>query len=192
VKSPIAIAILAAAIAASAAAQDTYTFDPAHSRPTFEVRHLGLTFQYGYFDKIAGKATLDRAAKKGTVDVTIDATSVRTFDPRLDTATKGEKFLNVEKFPTITFKSSSVVFDGDRPVAIDGDLTLLGVTKPVTLKITSFGCIDHPFNKKPMCGADATATIKRSDFGMTANLPMAPADEVRIIIPVEAFKETAG
>lgn len=191
-KTSFATALAAAAFAIPVAAQETYVFDAAHSRPRFEARHLGMSLQYGYFDKIAGKATLDRAAKKGTVDVTIDATSVRTFDPRLDVAVKGDKFFNVEKYPTITFKSSNVVFDGDRVVAIDGELTMLGVTKPVNLKVESYTCGENPFNKKPMCGADATATIKRSDFGMTANLPMAPADEVRIIIPVEAYRETAG
>jgi polyisoprenoid-binding protein YceI len=188
----ILVAILGAAAAAPAAAQETYVFDASHSRPSFEVRHLNMTFQYGHFEKIAGKVTLDRAAKKGTVDVTIDAASVRTFDPRLDTAVKSDKFFDVEKYPTITYKSNNMVFEGDRLVAVDGELTLHGVTKPVSLKVVNFACGEQPFNKKPMCGADATATIKRSDFGISANLPIAPADEVKIIIPVEAYKDTQG
>ena len=187
-----AIAVLAAALAIPAAAQDTYTIDPAHSRPSFEARHMGMTFQYGIFDKIAGKATLDRAARKGSVDVTIDVASIRSFDPRLDTALKSDKYFDVEKFPTITFKSSNMSFEGDRLVAIDGELTMHGVTKPVTLKVVDFTCGDNPFNKKPMCAANATATIKRSEFGMTTGIPTSSADEVRLVLPVEAYKDTAG
>ena len=131
--------------------------------------------------------TLDRAAKKGTIDVTIETASVRSHDPRPDAALKGEKYFNVEKYPTMTFKSSSLMFDGDRVVGAEGELTMLGVTKPVSLKVSNFTCGDHPFNKKPMCGAEVTATIKRSEWGMTAGIPFAPADDVKIMIPVEAL-----
>ena len=191
-KSSLAIAILAAALAVPAAAQETYTIDPAHSRPSFEIRHMGMTLQFGYFDKVAGKATLDRAARKGSVDVTIDAASVRSFDPRLDAALKSDKYFDVEKFPTITFKSSQLTFDGERVVAIDGELTMHGVTRPVTLKVADFTCGDNPFNKRPMCAANASATIKRSEFGMATGIPTSSADEVRLMLPVEAYKETAG
>ena len=81
------------------------------------------------------------------------------------------------------------MFDGDRVVGADGELTMLGVTKPVSLKVANFTCGEHPFNKKPMCGAEATANIKRSEWGMTAGIPFAPADEIRIIIPIEAYRE---
>ena len=107
---------------------------------------------------------------------------------RLDAVVKGEKYLNVEKFPTITYKSDNVRFDGDRVVRVEGELTMLGVTRPVALDVQNFTCGAHPFNKKPMCGGQATATIKRSDFGMSAGLPYAPADEVRIVIPFEAYQ----
>jgi polyisoprenoid-binding protein YceI len=183
------IAGLAAAIALPAAAQETYVLDPVHSQPGFEARHLGLSLQHGGFGKVAGKVTLDRAAKKGTIDVTIETASVRSFDARLDVALKGEKFFNVEKYPTMTFKSNSMMFDGDRVVGADGELTMLGVTKPVSLKVANFACGDNPFNKKPMCGAEASATIKRSEWGMTAGLPFAPADDIRISIPIEAYRE---
>ena len=123
------------------------------------------------------------------MDVTIDATSIKTFDTRLDAIVKGERFFNVEKFPTMTFVSSKLTFDGDRPVAADGELTMMGVTKPVNLKIIDFVCGENPFNKKAMCGADATATIKRSDFGLTDGLKIGnPSDEIKLTIPVEACK----
>jgi polyisoprenoid-binding protein YceI len=179
-----------AAIAIPAVAQETYVLEQAHSRPSFEARHLGFSTQFGSFSGVTGKVTLDRAAKKGTIDITIDATTVRTFEPRLDNTVKGERFFNVEKFPTITFKSSSLKFDGDRLTDVDGELTMLGVTKPVNLKVVDFKCGEQPFNKKPMCGADATATIKRSDWGMTTGIANGvPADEVTLRIPVEAYKE---
>jgi len=187
----LAIAAISFAIGANiaSATEETYTLDPVHSQPMFEVRHMGYSLQRGSFTKVSGKVTLDREAKKGSVDVTIDATSIRTIDPRLDTHVKSEDFFDVAKYPTITFKSSNLVFDGDRVVAVDGELTLHGVTKPVTLKVTDVICGDHPINKRPMCGAEATATVKRSDWGMTYGIPKMVGDDVRIIIPIEARKD---
>ena len=185
-----AIVALAFAITASrVAAQETYTIDPVHSQPTFEARHMGFSQQRGSFAKSTGKITLDRAAKKGTVEVVIDTTSIRTFDPRLDDQMKSENFFNVAKYPTLTFKGSNVVFDGDRVVQVDGDLTMLGVTKPVSLKVSNFVCGEHPSNKKPMCGAEATTTIMRSDWGMKYALPKSVSDEIKLTIPIEAYRE---
>lgn len=181
---------LAAVVAMPAAAQETYVLDPAHSRPTFEARHIGYTTQFGSFGAVKGTVVLDRAAKKAAVEVTIDASSVRTFDPRLDAIVRGERFFNVDKYPTIYFKSTGATFDGERLASLDGDLTMIGVTRPVRLAVVSFACGEHPFNKKPMCGCDAVARIRRSDWGMTTNvLTGAPADEITIRIPVEAYRE---
>ena len=181
-----AVATLAALPAA--AAEEVYNVEPVHSQPQWEARHIGFSNQHGSFQKMTGKVTLDRAAKKGNVDIAIDATSIRTFDGRLDQIVKGERFFNVEKFPTITFKSTSVAFDGDNVVGVDGDLTMLGVTKPVSFKVTDFRCGEQAFNKKPMCGAEATATIKRSEWGMTDGLKIGnPADEIKLTIPVEGY-----
>ena len=174
------------------AAEESFVVEPVHSQPSFETRHIGMSPQRGNFGKVSGKVTLDRAAKKGAIDITIDATSIRTFDTRLDAIVKGERFFNVEKFPTLTFKSDKVTFDGDSVVGVDGDLTMIGVTKPVSLKVVNFVCGENPFNKKPMCGAEATATIKRSDWGMTNGLNINnPGDEVKLAIPIEAYKEVA-
>ncbi len=183
------MALALAITAGRAAAQETYTIDPVHSQPIFEARHMGFSQQRGSFAKSTGKITLDRAAKKGTVEVVIDTTSIRTFDPRLDDQMKSENFFNVAKYPTLTFKGSNVVFDGDRVVQVDGDLTMLGVTKPVSLKVSNFVCGEHPSNKKPMCGAEATTTIMRSDWGMKYALPKSVSDEIKLTIPIEAYRE---
>jgi polyisoprenoid-binding protein YceI len=185
-------AAAAAIVAIGVSAQETYNIDPVHSQPSFEVQHMGFSIQRGSFMKSTGKVTIDRAAKKGSIDVTIDATSIRTIDPRLDTHVKSPDFFNVEKYPTIAFKSTDLVFDGDRVVEVNGELTLLGITKPVVLKVTNERCGEHPINKKPMCGAEATTTVKRSEWGMKYGLPRAVGDDVRIVIPIEAYKEQAG
>ncbi len=171
------------------AAEEIYVLDPVHSQPIFEVQHMGFSVQRATFSKIAGKVTLDRAARKGAVDVTIDTSSIRSFSDRLDNHVKGEDFFNVAKFPAMSYKSSNLVFDGEKLVAIDGELTLLGITRPVSLKVTSFACGEHPFNKKPMCGAEASTTIKRSEWGMKYGIPKAVGDEVKITLPVEAYRE---
>ena len=174
------------------AAEESYVIEPVHSQPQWETRHIGMSPQRGSFGKVSGKVMLDREAKKGSIDMTIDATSIRTFDGRLDAIVKGERFFNVEKFPTLTFKSDKFTFDGDRVVQVDGDLTMIGVTKPTSFKVTNFVCGENPFNKKPMCGAEATATIKRSDWGMTNGLNLNnPSDEIKLMIPIEGYREVA-
>ena len=150
---------------------------------------MGFSLQRATFAKISGKVVLDRNAHKGAVDVTIDTASIRSISDRLDAHVRGEDFFNVAKYPTMSFKSSNLIFDGDKLVAVDGELTMLGIAKPVSLKVTNFACGDHPFNKKPMCGVEASTTIKRSEWGMKYGIPKAVGDDVRIILPVEAYRE---
>jgi len=184
------LAGLVAATTLSVAAQETYVLDPVHSQPMWEARHIGFSLQHGSFGKATGKVTLDRAAKKGSVDINIDAYSMTTSDPRFDTVVKCERFFNGANYPILIFNSSNVTFDGHRVVGVDGDLTMVGVTKPVSLKVSNFVCGENPFNKKSMCGAEAMTTIKRSDWGMTDGLAINnPSDEIKLIIPVEAYKE---
>lgn len=171
------------------AAEETYVLDPVNSQPTCEVKHMGFSVQRVSFSKISGKATIDRVAHKGTVDATVDTTSIRSFSDRLDIHLRGEDFFNVEKYPTMTFKSSDMVFDGDKVIAVNGELTLLGVTKPVTFKVSDVVCGEQPFNKRPMCGASVSATIMRSEWGMKYGIPKAASDEVKITVPIEAFRE---
>ncbi|MEO8536636.1 MAG: YceI family protein [Betaproteobacteria bacterium] len=177
-------------VALPAIAQETYVIDPVHSQPQWVATHIGFSQQHGNFGKATGKIVLDRAAKKGSIDVSIDATSSRTHSERLDAIVKGEKFFNVEKYPAMTFKSTNLSFDGDALVGAEGELTMLGITKPVTLKVANFKCGEQPFNKKPMCAAEATTTIKRSEWGMTEGIKfLNPGDDIQLVIPVEAYRE---
>lgn len=172
----------------STAFAEDYTVDSRHTFPSFEVNHMGLSTQRGRFDATGGKITLDSAARIGSVLIEIDARSISTGLGELEKHLKAEDFFNVEKHPKITFRSDKVDFDGEKPMAVHGELTMLGVTKPVTLSISSFNCRVHPMNKRFVCGADASATIKRSEFGMTYAIP-AVRDEVRLTIQVEAFRD---
>lgn len=169
-------------------AADTYTIDPRHTFPSFEISHLGFSIQRGRFNKSSGKVTLDPAAQSGSIDISIDVTSIDTGLADLEKHLQGEDFFDVAKHPVITFKSKSLSFDGDKLAGADGDFTLLGVTKPVHLNVDHFKCAPHPMNKKAMCGANATTVIKRSEFGMMKYVP-AVGDEVRITIQVEAFRD---
>ena len=184
--------IVAAAIAAlstaAIAASDSYTVDSRHTFPVFEVSHFGFSIQRGRFNKTTGALTLDRAAKSGTIDVTIDVASIDMGIEKWDQHMKSEDFFNAAKFPSITYKSTKLAFDGDKVVAADGELTLLGVTKPVKATITDFVCKPHPMLKKEVCGGNVTASIKRSEYGMAYGLPNI-GDDIKILLPVEAIKD---
>ena len=182
------ILIVAALLAAPACAADSYTIDSRHTWPVFEVNHLGFSTQRGRFNSSSGKITLDTAAKKGSVELVIETASLDMGFDKWDEHMKSDEFFNVAQFPTMRFVSDKLVFDGDRVVAAEGSFTLLGVTKPMTLTVSNFRCAPHPMVKKPACGADITATLKRSEFGMTKFVP-AVSDEVKISVPVEAVKE---
>ncbi len=184
-----ATALIAAVAMTPVFAQETYVLDPNHTIPTYEVTHMGFSQQRGSFSGATGKVMLDRAAKKGSIDVSIATASVTTTVAALVPRLKGENLFNVEKFPAMTFTSTDLIFDGDNVVGANGDFTLLGITRPVALKVTGFNCGPNPFSKRPMCAAEATTTIKRSDFGMKWGIPMIASDEVRITIPVEAARE---
>jgi polyisoprenoid-binding protein YceI len=183
-----ALVFAAALPAAVFAAPETYVIDGTHSMPRFSYSHMGFSNQESRFDKVNGTIVIDRAAKTGSVDVTIDATSVDSGYPTFNGHLQGEDFFNTAKFPTITFKSSNVKFNGDNVASVDGDLTIKGVTKPVTLTVVSFKCMPHPMMKKEACGATATTTIKRSDFNAGKYAPLV-SDEVVLTIPVESIKQ---
>jgi len=186
-KKLITLAIAATLSTAAFAAPETYTIEGTHTFPRFEYSHFGYSTQLSRFDKTTGTITLDKAAKTGAVDVTIDTTSVNTGYPLFNQHIQGEDFFDTAKYPTITYKSTKVNFDGDKPATIEGNLTVKGVTKPVTLTVTSFHCMPHPMLKKDACGANATATIKRSEFNAGKYAPYV-GDEVKLTIAVEAFK----
>ena len=163
-----AAAALAAAIATPAfAAATTYNLDPTHTYPSFEADHFGgVSVWRGKFTKSSGTVTLDRAAKTGTVDVTIDASSIDTGNSTLDKHVGSAEFLDTAKYPTATYKGTSIRFDGDKPVEVIGTFTLHGVTKPLNLKIDSFKCFINPMLKREVCGTESSATFDRADFGI--------------------------
>lgn len=181
-------AVSAALSVSSANAVETYTLDSRHTFPSFEVSHLGYSIQRGRFNRTSGKVTLDAAAKTGKVEITIDAASVDTGLDKLEEHLRGEDFFHVAMFPTITFKSDNFAFEGGKVKRVTGDLTLLGVTRPVNLEATHFHCGNHPISKKPLCGGDFAATLKRSEFGMKYAIPSV-ADDVTLRIQVEAFRD---
>jgi len=185
--------LIAAAFAAffagqALAAPQTYAVDSSHTFPRFSYNHMGLSKQILSFKKTTGTVVLDKEAKDAKVDVTIDMTSVNTgFEP-FDGHIQGEDFLHTAEFPTATFKSTKVVFDGDKPTSIEGDLTIKGVTKPVTLTVTSFFNGPHPMMKKDAIGANATAVISRTEFNAGKFAP-GVGDEVTLDIALEAIVE---
>ncbi len=170
------------------AAPETYVIESSHTFPRFEYSHLGYSTQVQRFNKTTGKITLDRAAGTGSVDVIIDAKSVDTGYALFDTHIQGTDFFDTATFPTITFKSDQLTFEGDKLTSVSGDLTIKGITQKVKLNVTSFHCMPHPILKKEACGANAGTKIKRSDFAMGKHTPYV-SDEVTLTIPVEAVKE---
>ena len=184
----LAVAALATFSGAAFAAPETFVIDGAHTFPRFSYSHFGFSTQLSRFNKTSGKIVLDREAKTGSVDVVIDTTSVDTGFDVFNGHIQGEDFLSTEKFPSATFKSTKVRFEGDKPVAVEGDLTIKGVTKPVTLTLTSFILQPHPMLKKDAIGANATTRISRTEFGAGKYAPNV-GDEVTIDLAVEAIKE---
>ncbi|RJF99531.1 YceI family protein [Noviherbaspirillum saxi] len=181
----IAAALLA--ICTTTAFAQTYNIEPNHTYPSFEADHLGISLWRGKFTKTSGTVTLDRTSKSGNVDITIDPSTIDFGHAKMNEHAKSKDMFNVAEHPTITYKGKRIKFEGDTPVAVEGDLTMLGVTKPVTLAINKFKCIPHPMLKREVCGADATGQFNRSDFGLSYGVPKF-APEVKLAIQVEALK----
>lgn len=181
--------------AASMAAPESYTLDPAHALPTFSVSHFGMSTVFGQFSNTTGKLTIDRAAKSGSLEVHVPTATIATGDPKRadgkrsrDEHLRSTDFFNVAEFPEMVFKSTKFNFAGDKIESVEGTLTLLGVSKPVRLVASATNCGPNPFTKKDMCGGDFSALLKRSDFGMKFGIP-AISDEVKLYIAVEAYKD---
>ena len=182
-----ALVLAAAAAAPAFAAPETYTIDGDHTFPRFSYNHFGYSTQLSRFDKTTGKVVFDKVAKTGSVDIVIDTKSVDTGNDTFNEHIQGEDFLDTAKYPTATFKSTKVLFEGDKPAKVEGNLTLKGVTKPVTLTVTSFQAMPHPMLKRDAIGANAWTVVKRSEFNAGKYAPNV-GDEVRIDIAIEAIK----
>ena len=183
----IVLASMAALLGASAfAAPVTYTLDPAHTYPSFAADHFGgLSVWRGKFNTTSGKVVFDKDAKSGSIEVTVDMSSINFGMPKLDEHAKSPEIFDAAKYPTATYSGKFTKFNGATPTEAQGTLTLHGVTKPVTLVINSFVCRPHPVTKKEVCGADASATFNRADFGVNYGEKYGFKQEVALQIQVE-------
>ncbi len=174
---------------AAQAAPVTYNVDPQHTYPAFEADHMGgLSVWRGKINSTSGKVVLDRAAKTGTVDVTMDMKTINFGMDKMDEHARSPDMFDVAKFPTATFSGKLAGFNGENPTEVQGNLTMHGVTKPVTLKINSFMCKPNPMSKKETCGADASAMINRKDYGVSYGDSFGFKMDVKLLITIEAIK----
>ena len=171
------------------AAPAVYNIDPNHTYPSFEADHLGgLSVLRGKFKQSSGTITLDRAAHSGEVNVKIDTNSLDFGHGKLNEDAKSDEMFDTAKYPTATYIGKFSKFDGEKPTEVKGELTLHGVSKPVTLVINSFLCKPNPMTKKEVCGADASATFNRADFGINYGQQMGFKQDIKLAIEVEAVK----
>lgn len=187
-KNALLLTALLAAAGAAQAQSATYAIDPTHTHVIFEAKHFGVSTNRGRWIQKDGTVTLDKAAKTGKVDLTLDMASISTGIGPFDGHLKSKDFFAVEQHPTAKFVGEKFNFEGDKLASVNGTLTLLGKTNPVTLTASSFGCYDHPRLKREVCGGDFETTIQRSQWGMNYGLPGIP-DSVRLLIQVEAIKQ---
>ncbi len=187
-KTLIAAALLAASTLAQANSA-TYGIDPTHTFVTFEAKHFGTSTLRGRFDKKEGSVTIDRAAKTGKAEITLDMTSVSTGVGPLDGHLKSKDFFNAAENPTSKFVGDKFTFDGTRLTAVAGTLTMLGKTLPVTLTATNFNCYDHPMLKREVCGGDFETTLQRSQWGMDYGVKVGIPDSIRLLVQIEAAKQ---
>jgi polyisoprenoid-binding protein YceI len=174
---------------AAMAAPVTYQIDPAHTYPSFEADHFGGVSNWrGKATKTSGTIILDQAAKSGTVDITVDAASIDFGHAKLNEHAKSPELFDVAKYPTITYKGTFAGFKADTPTEVDGEITMHGVTKPLKMTLNQFKCIQNPMLKKQVCGADASATLDRSQFGIDYGAKYGFKMQVKLQIQVEAIR----
>lgn len=188
---PAGLLIAAAAIvpACARAAETRYAVDPLHTYPSFEADHMGMSHWRGKFNRTSGTVTLDKVAGTGTVDVTIDIDSVDFGLDLMNAEARKPTLFDAEHFPKAIYRGRFARFEGGRPTSVQGTLTMHGVTRPVDLRITRFKCMPHPLSKREWCGADAEATIDRSQFGIDAGKDFGFDMSVALRIQVEAVAE---
>jgi len=184
-----ALLLLAFGVTSATAASTTYNVDPDHTHPSFEVDHFGgVSIWRGTFKKTSGTVQIDTAAKTGTVDVVIDTATIDFAHDKLNEHVSSAEMLDVAKYPTAEYKGKFVEFANGAPKTISGDLTLHGVTKPVTLTINTFKCFQNPMLKKQVCGADASGSFNRADFGVNYGQQYGFKQDVLLRIQVEGVK----
>ena len=181
--------IAAALLSAGAAQAANYTVDPTHTFATFEISHFGASVNRARFDKKEGTIEFDRAAKTGKVDISLDMTSVNSGTAAFDKHLQSADIFNAAQFPKARFVSDKFVFDGDKVTEVQGQLTLLGKTQPVSFKANQFNCYESPMLKREVCGGDFEATIDRAAFGVNYGIDWGFPKNVRIVLQVEAVKQ---
>lgn len=183
-------AVAALGLAAAAHAEPaTYALDPGHTFVTFEIGHMGTSTNRGRFDKKDGSVVVDKAAKTGKLDVTIDTTSLSTGNAAFNKHISSDEMLDVAKFPTAEFHGDKFTFNGDKVSEIAGNLTLHGKTAPVTLKALNYNCYNSPMLKREVCGGDFETTLARAQFGVNYGENYGFPDNVHLVIQVEAVKQ---
>ena len=185
-----ALAAVTLALVAGYAVADpvTYQIDPSHTYPSFETDHFaGMSVWRGKFDHTSGSIVLDKDKGTGTVDVTVDATSIDFGMPKLNEHTQSAEMLDVAKYPTATYKGTLVSFKDGAPTQVEGQFTLHGVTRPLNLTIRSFKCMTYP-DKKQHCGADAVGSFNRADYGVSYGDKYGFKMDVKLAIQVEAVR----
>jgi len=187
-KNALLISLGLALCGAALATPVAYNIDPEHTYPSFEADHMGLSIWRGKFNKTTGKVTLDKAAGRGTVEVTIDLASIDFGHDKLNDWARSPEFFDIARFPQASYKGRFAGLAKGAPTRVEGELSLHGVTKPLVLKINSFKCIPHPLFKRELCGADAAGRFKRDDFGLDAGKSFGFRMEVPLRIQVEALK----
>lgn len=182
-------ALLALLAGAALAEPVTYQIDPAHTYPSFETDHFGgVSVWRGKFTKSSGTVVLDREKGTGTVEVTIDASSIDTGNPKLDEHVKSPDMFDVAKYPTAIYKGTLGGFKNGVPTKVEGEFTLHGVTHPLTLNVKSFLCKTYPQDKKEHCGADLSGTINRADYGVSYGDKYGFKMDVPLAIQVEGVR----
>ena len=180
------LALLSLATGLASAAPATYTIDPTHTFPSFEADHMGLSVWRGKFNKNAGTVVLDKAAGQGRVDITIDMNSIDFGLDIMNSKAREPDLFDTAKYPTARYTGRLEGFSNGAPSRVVGELTMHGVTKPVTLSLNSFKCMPHPIYKRDWCGADAITTLNRADFGIDAGKDYGFKMDVVLRIQVEA------
>ena len=189
-KTLLALTAASALFATAAQAQSaTYAIEPTHTFVTFEISHFGATVNRARFDKKQGSVQLDKAAKSGKVEISFDTTSVNSGTPAFDKHLQSADLFDSAKHPTMKFVADKFVFNGDKVASVEGQLTLLGKTGPLTLKANQFNCYDSPMLKREVCGGDFEATIDRTQWGMNYGVEWGFPKNVRLIAQIEAVKQ---
>ncbi len=182
-----AVLVLLMHWSAASAAPVTYTVDPDHTYPSFEADHMGISVWRGKMTKTGGTIVYDKADGRGTVDITIDPDSIDFGQKQLNSWARSDQFFDTAEHPTARYMGRFESLRNGVPTSVAGELTLRGVTRPVNLDIAWIKCTTHPLLRREVCGADATGSFNRDEFGLGAGKDYGFKMAVDLRIQVEAL-----